>query len=800
MIRAASSLVPRLALAAGIAAALSAVAQPSPAYQRTLKYVTTGNGFGFQVYDADQNKIVEFLEHPYRYLRPKAKLTEEGVIRRNLVWDVYFGVKGPGGAGWLNTASGSDPDYVDQSNIIRAPLTLGGMATESYYFAPYGYDGNAMIAILHAPTATDGYLMLNFHLGSGESQPGAEGESIKPVAGQAAAVMETGPGGGAMVYVGLSGVDHFDCMGAHGKVGQEFGDNSTCSGNDQTVGLQKKLSDGWWAVGLQFVENAADAEAAAAGLKAWADGRSGEQILQGAKAEFEAWRQPPPEAVSFKSEEERKLWRQSEAVLRMGQVREPYTATRKNHGMVLASLPHGEWHSGWVRDAMYGIVALARTRHDTETRDALNFFLDAAPVGVKYGQWFEPKNYRISTVRYFGSGEEDADFSGQSTPNIEVDGWGTMIWASRQYVDASGDTGWLTTPTRLDPSKTVYEVLVEGVAEPLADYLEPTGIVKKDSGIWEVHQGYARHFAYTTLAAARGFCDMAALAKRLGKADDVQRYQALHAKVVAGFASYFKDANGAFVGSGPGEGKTSARIDGAVVEVFTWNIVKDYSAPYVKPTFDLLGQLQVQSGGYKRNDEGQSSYDNHEWILIDLRMADALRRYGNEARADQLISMIVDKASVNFRLIPELYSAVTSDAPIGNYHGSIPMVGYGAGAYIMTLFDRDGLIEPNDCGTEEAPPVDGGSGGSGGGGPGQGGGGPGQGGTGEAGTGGGGCTDPLSCGPNAADTSEIPRKAACLCGAEPSAPRPAGWLSLGLLPLAFVARRLLRRGTRPWLS
>ena len=53
---------------------------------------------------------------------------------------------------------------------------------------------------------------------------------------------------------------------------------------------------------------------------------------------------------------ERRLWRQSEAVLRMGQVREAYTATRKNNGMVLASLPPGEWHSGWVRDAMYEVA------------------------------------------------------------------------------------------------------------------------------------------------------------------------------------------------------------------------------------------------------------------------------------------------------------------------------------------------------------------------------------------------------------------------------------------------------------
>jgi GH15 family glucan-1,4-alpha-glucosidase len=443
---------------------------------------------------------------------------------------------------------------------------------------------------------------------------------------------------------------------------------------------------------------------------------------------------------------------------------------------------------------------MARTGHAQEAKMAMDFLLDAAPVGVgKYSNWFEVKDYRISTVRYFGTGEEDSDFSGHPTPNIEVDGWGMALWGARQYVDASGDVAWLSTPTKLDPSKTVYQVLIDGIAKPLESFLEPNFIVKKDSGIWEVHQGNARHFAYTTLSAARGFCDMAALARRVGNDADATKYKDLYGKVAGAFGTFFKDNNNAFVGSGPGEGKTSARIDASVVEVFTWNIVKDYKAAYVKPTFDLLSQLQVQSGGYKRNDEAQSSYDNHEWILIDLRMADALRRYGDTARADQLIDTIVGKSAVNFYLIPELYSAVSSEAPIGNYWGSIPMVGYGAAAYMMTLFDRDGLIEPFDCGTAAPPPVDGGGGGSGGTGSGGSAGtgaGSGAGGTNEPGQGGAaGCDDPLICGGVTinASTADIPRKGACLCSLDGASSSPGQWLSLGLIPLAFVGRRWMRR-------
>jgi hypothetical protein len=267
MIRAVGSLGPRFATATAIALALCSAASSSSAYDRTLKYVTTGNGFGFQVYNADERKIVEFLEHPYRFLRPRGSdIKQDGIIRRDLAWDIYFGVKG---GGWLNAGTGPDPEYLDQTNIIHAPITAGGINTDSYFFAPYGYDGNAMVAIIKADAASAAYIMLNFHLGAGEGDPSAVGENIQAV-GAEGAVMESGPGGGAMVYLGLTGADHADCSNPWGKVnaGQDLGDNASCSGDDQTVGLQKNLTDGWWAVGMQYIDDTSKAAETATAFKA----------------------------------------------------------------------------------------------------------------------------------------------------------------------------------------------------------------------------------------------------------------------------------------------------------------------------------------------------------------------------------------------------------------------------------------------------------------------------------------------------------------------------------------------------
>jgi GH15 family glucan-1,4-alpha-glucosidase len=659
--------------------------------QRTYSFLTTGNGHGFQIYDADRHRITQFLEHPYRYLRPRSDPKSDGVGRRNLAYDVYFGVKAPGGSGWLADKA-DEPSYLEETNVIHVKTPAFGVTAESYFFSPFDYEGNAMIALLHAPGASDGYFLLNFHMGVGDTSPDANGEGLR--AGPDGSIVETGPGGGAMVYVPLSPQSRGDCRDvfARGSSGQDLGSDVTCSGNDVVAGVQTKLDgDGWMAVAVQFVENPSDADAAVAALRTWAGAKKPDAILAGTLAEWNSWRKPPAAGV-VRNDDELKVWRQSETTLRMGQSREPNRPGRKNHGMVLASLPPGEWHSGWVRDAVYGIVALARMGHTKEAKDGLEFFFNAEPVG-KFKSYVSNQDYRVSVVRYFGTGEEEADYSGQPTPNIETDGWGLVLWGARQYVDAANDLAWLDAPTR---EGTVYETLRYGIAKPIEGNMESNGIMKADSSIWEVHDANKRHFAYTTMTAIRGLCDLGAVAQK-GNKPEAQKYRDLSAKMRKTFLEAFVDPQGA-IGGSLEELSTGRYTDAAVAEVFTWNILGDFKSTQATATLDLLEKLRVDSGGYKRNDDGLSSYDNNEWILVDLRIANAQWRAGRTAAADGVVAGIVQKARINFDVLPELYNAVPQDGQVGKYTGSIPMVGYGGGAYVMTLLDRAGIIEPNDCG------------------------------------------------------------------------------------------------------
>ena len=161
----------RNVLAASLALGAALSAAPAPAAQRTWNALTTGNGFGFQVYDTDKRKITTFLEHPYRYLRPRPDPRSDGFGRRNLAYDFYFGVKGQSTAGWLNDPAAAqpadDPSYVDESNVIKASFSLGGTTAETYYVSPFGLDQNVMLAFLRAPGAREGYALFNFHMGAG---------------------------------------------------------------------------------------------------------------------------------------------------------------------------------------------------------------------------------------------------------------------------------------------------------------------------------------------------------------------------------------------------------------------------------------------------------------------------------------------------------------------------------------------------------------------------------------------------------------------------------------------------------
>jgi GH15 family glucan-1,4-alpha-glucosidase len=666
---------------------------PSPSPIPSLGALTTGNGFGFAVFDLKQSKITEFLEHPYRYLRPGATQMDLGVERRNLAYDVYFGVRANTTAAWLQAPNVSAANYVAESGIIHSAGTVGGVKADSYFFEPFGLSQNAMVALIHvtnnnaSAVTVDAFLNPNFHMGSGTGDSvGADGETITTTGMSST---ETGAGGGVMVYQPF-GFDKADCSGtgyANVNAGMDLaGTPTTCSNQtDITIDYQKSLGsiaaggDAWWGAVITFAADGNSSNASGA-VTTWIGGRAPDKILADAQAEWEAWRKPPPSGLSA---DETRVWRQSESVLRMAQVLEPWTATpkQKAYGMILASLPPGEWHIGWVRDAQFAIVALARMGHLDEAKRGLEFFLGAE---ANQYQTYAGVPYRVSVVRYFGNGVEESDWNADG-PNVEFDGWGLFLWAARTYVDRAGN-GWLDGMT--PANERYYDVLADQVAAPLHHNLEGTGLIGQDTSIWESHWNNRKHYAFTTLAAARGLCDFAALASRRGDSANASKYQTDSSALGAGARAHLVDSGNVLGGSE--EGISAGKYhDAAPLWGLNWSLYPTSDAVW-NATLDGLSVLQVSSGGYKRNDDALSSYDSDEWVMVDLTASMVMRKAGRAAAADSLVAWVTAQAMANQQLIPELYNQTSGSIPIDAYSGAIPMVGFGAAAYLLALLDRSG--------------------------------------------------------------------------------------------------------------
>ena len=235
----------------------------------SFRYLVTGNGLGFQVFDVSANAVKQYLERPYRYLRQNpANPDGEGIVRRNLAFDTYFGVKVGTSATWFGGRMPAQVGYVDQSNMIRSALTHNGVLAESFFVSPYGYDGNALVMLLKVTNNSasaqpvTAYSIHNFKMGSATNPdaPDSNGESIAWDAASQTAT-ENGPGGGVIVYAPVGGADVSSCnANAHSTVasGGTLAMQASCNGSDQKNAFAKDLGSippgesRWWGVAILF--------------------------------------------------------------------------------------------------------------------------------------------------------------------------------------------------------------------------------------------------------------------------------------------------------------------------------------------------------------------------------------------------------------------------------------------------------------------------------------------------------------------------------------------------------------------
>jgi GH15 family glucan-1,4-alpha-glucosidase len=191
-----------------------------------------------------------------------------------------------------------------------------------------------------------------------------------------------------------------------------------------------------------------------------------------------------------------------------------------------------------------------------------------------------------------------------------------------------------------------------------------------------------------------GLREFAAVAKRAGD-------EAARGKALDDAALLQKGFNAAFVRDGKLRGTLEPgiknEIDGALLPIINFGIVQDPAL--VRDTVERMELLKVASGGYRRVRGTYTDpkiyeywYEQEEFLFVDLALAELDRRLGKTAEADAMLDRIVTKAAADHNIIPEMYVAVPCElfpGKIGDPTGAMPMVGYGAGAFVLHLLERE---------------------------------------------------------------------------------------------------------------
>lgn len=375
------------------------------------------------------------------------------------------------------------------------------------------------------------------------------------------------------------------------------------------------------------------------------------------------------------TDDEKNLYEQSISILKMAQVSQSEIFP-KSRGQILASLPPGNWNIGWLRDATYAVTALNELGLFEEAKNALRFFLNADAGYYKNYVWKDgidygvKCDYKLSVCRYFGIGKEESDFN-ENGPNIELDGFGLFLIAFTDYINKSGDKKFL------DDNLTAAARLI---ADPILTFIEPNNLIRKDSGPWEMHLPGVQQ-AFTTIVNAAGLRDFAELLKTNNHQNFrkyFEGYETLTAGIKQNLVYEEKLIKGFYEADSPG---ILNFYDGGVIEAFTQNLLSDKE--FFESTYnEYEAGLRIDSRrGFSRL-SNPDWYTISEWPFLDLRIAVALNNFDRKDEAKYFIDSITDYAKLNFNYIAELYNYDDE-----NYGGAVPMVGYGAGAYILAVFN-----------------------------------------------------------------------------------------------------------------
>jgi len=619
-----------------------------------LTALATGNGFGFAVVEPTTGVLTSLYAHPYMFSKPDPKNDlGEGIETSNFVKQMSWRSRDGAAAKVQNV------DYVEQSQVI----TVKTDKNEQSFYMPFGIEQNVLITSCKstAHNAQDLNIHWRHKIKSDIHYRMASGDAeVLTFTDIDEAVMLFPLGGGTRRRAPII------------KDGLEM----TLTGHG-----------GWAIISL---EKPNEANSRLAQFRMWRYGLNAASLEKRELSQLESWRVRPQ--IHFVSEAERKLWRQSEVVLRMAQCREPNDSDRHGHGLILASLPSGAWFVPWVRDMAYATIALIQMGHKQEARWAVEAYFNAQPVGRLIKDVHFP--YQISLVRYFGNGAEEPFFTMEGSTNVEFDDWGLALWVFGKYVDQFHDYSLLDEKTYRG---TIFDSACHFIVKPLLGNLETFKdglIVSEDTSMWEERQKDKKHFAFSTAAAINGLRWFQKIAEHREDAAFKQDLDEKVKRLQIGFnEAYVTDAGL----RGTLEPGIKNEVDGATLCAINFGVVNDPKV--IEHTIESLAKLKMPSGGYRRvhsivEDQAiyEYWYERQEFLFVNFCLAQIYTQTGQPAKAAQILAHMVTKAAADHNFVPEMYVSEINyrfKGQIGDPTGAVPMVGYGAGVLISYLLNRE---------------------------------------------------------------------------------------------------------------
>lgn len=310
--------------------------------------------------------------------------------------------------------------------------------------------------------------------------------------------------------------------------------------------------------------------------------------------------------------------------------------------------------------------------------------------GIDYGPGVD---YQISLTRYFGNGEEECDWN-EDGPNIEYDDFGLFMTAYCDYVERSNDE---------DFYRKWNNIMCTKVADATLASMASDSLIKPDSGPWEHHLKMPRSYTFTSGVCARGLELFATLQKKYGL--PYEKYDRAAQKLKKGIMNHMLCDGKYFKGNAQDQNKTDHEyFDAGVYEIFANGLMTDKHLflshmqecdQYLRIKGDRPGYIRLNS-----NDP----YENQEWVFINLRISVAHMLFGQKPEAWNLLNYVTMQAAMNFNTVPEMFSNKLQMEKVpkdyydwdtwcncirhedGLFIGTIPMVGYGSGAYVLALY------------------------------------------------------------------------------------------------------------------